>query len=64
MIKMHFVTWLLTVVTASSFPMNSLAVTADKVVIVPLLGGAVGDAVASDVIKGKTFSSQAGSAVF
>jgi tetrahydromethanopterin S-methyltransferase subunit D len=35
------------------------AFAADRVVVVPL-GGAVGDAVASDVVKGKTFSSKAG----
>jgi formylglycine-generating enzyme required for sulfatase activity len=34
------------------------AIAADKVVVVPL-GGTIGDAVASDVVKGKTFSSKA-----
>ena len=37
----------------------SLAAAQNKVVVVPL-GGAVGDAVPSDVVKGKTFSSKAG----
>ncbi len=38
--------------------LNSSALAHEKVVVVPL-GGTVGDAVASDVVKGKTFSSKA-----
>lgn len=40
----------------------SLAEAQNKVVVVPL-GGAVGDAVPSDVVKGKTFSSKTGKGV-
>ena len=39
---------------------TSLALADNKVVVVPLFGGAVGDATTSDVIEGKTFSSKAG----
>jgi len=31
---------------------------ADKVVVIPLLGGAVGNATVADVVKGKTFSNK------
>ncbi len=40
------------------FTMTTMASAADRVVVVPL-GGTVGNAVASDVIKGKIFSSKA-----
>ncbi|MCL7489649.1 MAG: formylglycine-generating enzyme family protein [Desulfobulbaceae bacterium] len=47
----------LTVATVLLFAVSAMAQT--KVVVVPL-GGSVGDAVAADVVKGKTFSSKAG----
>lgn len=50
----------LTFATVLLISVSSFA--ADRVVVVTL-GGAVGDAVASDVVKGKTFSSKAGKGV-
>lgn len=47
--------WLLTGIIISFFMINSIAAAADKVVVVPI-GGAKGDAVAADVLTGKTFS--------
>ena len=50
---------LLAGMTVTVFTLHSEAFGHDRVVVVPL-GGALGDAVASDVVKGKTFSSKAG----
>ncbi len=46
-------------IAALSILFCSLNAAAEKVVVIPLLGGATGDAVAADVVKGKTFSSKA-----
>lgn len=39
---------------------TSSALAADRVVVIPLFGGAIGDATVEDVVRGKTFSSKIG----
>jgi formylglycine-generating enzyme required for sulfatase activity len=57
--KKHVFCWLIAGGAITLLMSCSFAVAADRVVVVPL-GGAVGDATVSDVVKGKTFSSKKG----
>ncbi|HEB70497.1 MAG TPA: formylglycine-generating enzyme family protein [Desulfobulbus sp.] len=56
--KKEFLYLLFAVAVGELFIPAGTATAADRVVVIPL-GGAVGDATAADVVKGKTFSSKA-----
>lgn len=57
--RIHTFTLLLSVLASTYLMLSSSTGAADRIAVIPI-GGAVGNATSSDVVKGKTFSSKSG----